>query len=507
MTKADKIHSKTDPNYIIPDIQELWQIEDKTRTSGLIILRGKTSKRVHHFDAREGYALQYFTGEYTAQQIWQRCQLQLGFIPRDFVTRLLDKLENLGILSEEKNPVSHPQPLAENTLTDNTSPRNQLSAPKPLPQPQETPETQELRDRASPQKKYSPNLKEIVEWIAHPDGYWIMRNPKDITCLQVEDFDKQIICQLGKQPIPAIVNHYDITIDELQSLLKMLAATGMLEGTEPPKPPKGQISLMQLLSLKIPLINPDRWLTKHIDKIRWIWTWQFGFFLLAFFTTSVALWFAFSDEVVSTSKEIWTTGELITPITFILLSTLVVTCHEFGHALTLKHYGGIIPEIGLLLMLFIPGGYTNTTDQYSLVRRKERVLVVAAGIIVQLIIWAVAFVTLLLSKSIPWLHNSSYLLMTAAILTVIFNLNPLNKFDGYYLLVALTGINKLRDRSLQLYADFITREESLEEDHDKWILALYAPVSIAYTVWIFTSLFTFAKDSFLQYYPLLSHPF
>ncbi len=133
-------------------------------------------------------------------------------------------------------------------------------------------------------------------------------------------------------------------------------------------------------------------------------------------------------------------------------------------------------------MCFMPGMYTNTSDQYSLVKRKQRVLVVAAGVIVQIIIWALAVWLLLGSPPQSFMQQNSYLLMSAALVTVVLNLNPLNAFDGYYLLVAMTGINNLRKRSLEFYFDILRRQPSPETTSDQAILAIYAPLSIIYTV-------------------------
>ncbi|NJK75594.1 MAG: hypothetical protein HC942_18180 [Microcoleus sp. SU_5_6] len=69
-------------------------------------------------------------------------------------------------------------------------------------------------------------------------------------------------------------------------------------------------------------------------------------------------------------------------------------------------------------------------------------------------------------------------------LTVAINLNPLNRFDGYYLLVAGTGINNLRERSFGFYANLLRREEIEEAAENRWVLATYAPLSILYTVWV-----------------------
>ena len=96
---------------------------------------------------------------------------------------------------------------------------------------------------------------------------------------------------------------------------------------------------------------------------------------------------------------------------------------------------------------------------------------------------------------------TSYLLMVATLVTVVFNLNPLNKFDGYYLLVALTGINNLRSRSFEFYANLLRREQIWEEPSDCWILAAYAPFSIAYTVWVLGYLFSVVVDWAVQNMP------
>lgn len=196
------------------------------------------------------------------------------------------------------------------------------------------------------------------------------------------------------------------------------------------------------------------------------------------------MWLASSAEVAASHQQLWIAGKNDTIFKFVLLTILVIALHELGHAFTLKHYGGIVKEIGLLFMCLIPGCYADTTDQYSFVRRKQRVIVVAAGVLIQVTIWAFAVWMWLFSQSNPVWHQTSYLLMLAALLTVAINLNPLNRFDGYYLLVAGTGINNLRQRSFDFYVDLLRREEIEEAAETEWVLAAYAPLSILYTVWV-----------------------
>jgi putative peptide zinc metalloprotease protein len=183
---------------------------------------------------------------------------------------------------------------------------------------------------------------------------------------------------------------------------------------------------------------------------------------------------------------------------------LVVTLHELGHAFTLKHYGGIVPEVGLLFMLLIPAAYTNTTDSYRLVKGRQRVLVIAAGVIFQLIIAACALWLWNISVSGSWLATTSYLLMVAALFTVAVNLNPLAKFDGYYLAVALTGINNLRTRCFGLYANLLRRQPIQESSRDALILAAYAPLSFVYLLTVIGFIFYRVTDWSLTNIPTLA---
>ncbi|WP_413167945.1 hypothetical protein ACL6C3_14670 [Capilliphycus salinus ALCB114379] len=149
-----------------------------------------------------------------------------------------------------------------------------------------------------------------------------------------------------------------------------------------------------------------------------------------FLVISATVGYSQKDEILYMGLQLLNNagGSVLVP--FGLLAMFVVTLHELGHAFTLKQYGGIVPEIGLLIMMFMPAAYTNTTDSYCLVKRYQRILVIAAGVIVQFTIAAIALLLWNWSNPSSWLHTASYLLMTAALFTVALNLNPLARFDG-----------------------------------------------------------------------------
>ena len=333
-----------------------------------------------------------------------------------------------------------------------------------------------------------PKLKACVHWVAHPDGYWILRNPEDVTFLQVSDRDKAIIEQIGQIPTHLLAEEFCITQNELRYLLQLLTATAMLSGTKPPKRRRGKLSPLQLLSFKIRLFNPDPFLSQHIDKIRYLWSKPTAIFLTAFLIISALVGFNQRTEIIFIGQKLLATygSNLILPFAF--FTALVVTLHELGHAFTLKHYDGIVPEIGLLFMCLVPAVYTNTTDSYCL-SRFRRILVVGIGVLVQLILAAFGLWLWNISASGTWLSTASFLLMSAALFTVALNLNPMSKFDGYYLAVAITGINNLRSRSFAFYGNLLAGKPIQEPWEIRWILAAYGPFSIAYIWMVFGFLF------------------
>jgi putative peptide zinc metalloprotease protein len=447
-----------------PNLTSYWQL-GQIRSSDQVVLQAIEGQQQYQFTATEGFALRYFTGSFTLAQVQSQCEQQFGTtLPPHFVLNLLQKLIDLGLLTSKDSTPAQVQPI-----------------------------------EASP-----PFLKACVHWIQTSQGYWILRNPEDITFLQVSNRDQRIITALSQGRSPQqILQTEPIDPPELQYLMKLLAATGMLEGSSPPKPPKAKkFNPMKLTFFKIRVCNPDRWLTQHVQAIRWIWTKSFFLILLALLSLSAIFGLHQRAEILLTAQRLMQPMNPAIGLGFILLTALVVTLHELGHAFTLKHYDRLVPEMGFMFMCFTPVAYTNTSDQYSLPKRRQRLFVVGAGILCQLTIAAIAFWGWNSSASGSWLSLTLYLLMTAALFTVALNLNPLAKFDGYYLAVASTGINNLKQRSFQLYRDWLQLKPSAEQGSDRWILAAYAPFSFLYVLSVFGFLLMRLGDWTLTHIPI-----
>lgn len=451
---------------ICPDLTAHWQLSRDNR-SNAVLLQAKQSDQRFRFSPLEGAALQHFTG-YSTVALIQKRVAQQAFVSPTFVQELLQVLLALDIVMLEDDPELRLLLLGDRPNVD------------------------------------QPRLKSTVQWIAHPNGYWILRNPTEVTFLQVSDLDKAVIEHLGRLPLQELCQRHAITTETLRSLLQLLSTTGMLEGTQPAQPAKRRFTPLMLLSFKVPLFNPDRWLTQSIVPLHWLWSRPFALGLSGFLAFSAAIGLAHQAAIFHTGQQLWIEQGAILLLPFGLLCALVLAIHELGHAFTLKHYGGIVPEIGLLVMGLMPGCYTNTTDAYCLVQRSQRALVVAAGVIIQLTLWAIGLWLWLLCTEGTWLKTASYLLMLAALLTVTLNLNPLARLDGYYLAVALSGINNLRSRSFQFYTQMATRQPISETPQDCRILALYAPLSLLYTLLVFGQLLLWVTEWLLTHIPVIA---
>ncbi|NJN22808.1 MAG: hypothetical protein HC812_18585 [Leptolyngbya sp. RL_3_1] len=310
------------------------------------------------------------------------------------------------------------------------------------------------------------------------DGGWPLdfANLEDMTYMQIPAALRSLLLDLGSMSPGQAAASHGVDLQTVRSLLQQLALTGMLVGTAPPQPPKRKFKPTDLLFYKLSLCNPDRWLSRTFPAVAWIWTRPFALSLAGFLAVFAVVGLAQRESIMHMGMQLWQAMGPGVFLPFGLLSMAVVALHELGHAYTLKRYGGVVPEVGLLFMCLMPAAYTNTTDQYALPRRRQRALVVGAGLLCQGAIAALAWVGWNLSVPGSWLATASYLLLVAALFTVAMNLNPMARFDGYFLLMALTGINNLRSRSFGYYRSLLSRQPCREPGSIRWILALYAPL-------------------------------
>jgi len=214
------------------------------------------------------------------------------------------------------------------------------------------------------------------------------------------------------------------------------------------------ISRLNLISFQVKLFNPSRLLQWLTPKTQWLFSLPFlcVWLLAAMWATSVA--WARWDSLCTASIGILSGWRWIWLL--VVWAGLKIV-HEAAHAVACKRYGGDVPEAGILLLLFTPLAYVDVTSSWRFASRWQRIVVAAAGMYVELFL---SFVALLIWSRQPegLLSDICYnIVVMSSVTTVLFNANPLMRFDGYYMLADALGVNNLYSKGTQSVSDWLCR--------------------------------------------------
>lgn len=241
------------------------------------------------------------------------------------------------------------------------------------------------------------------------------------------------------------------------------------------------------LAMKIPVWDPDRFLEATLPVARYAFT-RFGavIWLTTVFVASILIGLHWGELTSGMSDRILAAESLLlTAMVFPILKFF----HELGHAYAVKIGGGEVHELGLMMLVFAPVPYVDASASIAFRSKWRRALVGAAGMLTEIFIAAVAMLLWALVE--PGLVRSLLYqtILIAGISTVVFNANPLLRFDGYYILSDLIEIPNLGSRSTQYWSWVINRfafglqdrPPSVVAREKLWFLA-YAPLALAYRI-------------------------
>lgn len=204
-------------------------------------------------------------------------------------------------------------------------------------------------------------------------------------------------------------------------------------------------TLLQLMFLRIPLVDPDRWLQSAGGVIRMVTSrW-------AIFCGLVLMAWAGKTVVENWPRVLHEADGLLGVDNWVLLYLgliLVKGLHEMGHTLACKRFGGQVHAMGIMLLVFAPLPYMDATASWGFRDRRQRICVAAAGMYYEFLAAAVA--AMIWAHSGPGtLHCLAYnMMVVASVSTLVFNANPLLRFDGYYILSDLLDLPNLQTRAL-----------------------------------------------------------
>jgi putative peptide zinc metalloprotease protein len=217
------------------------------------------------------------------------------------------------------------------------------------------------------------------------------------------------------------------------------------------------------LAVKIPLFDPDRLLERCLAWYRPL----FG-------TAGALIWLAVVGWAVFSAAQHWNeithdlSSRVLAPENLLLLALvfpLIKALHEFGHACAVKAWGGEVHEIGIMFLVLMPVPYVDASAASAFPQKHRRVVVGAAGMIVEVFIASIAL-ALWLEMEPGVLRAVLYnVMLIAGVSTLLFNANPLLRFDGYYIFSDLIEIPNLRQRAQQYLGSIFER----------WLFALPTP--------------------------------
>jgi putative peptide zinc metalloprotease protein len=250
-----------------------------------------------------------------------------------------------------------------------------------------------------------------------------------------------------------------------------------------------------LLFVRIPVFDPDWFLDKWVSIFGWLFGW-FGL-LVWLMLISAGLYF-----VAGNIKELFVlSSSILAPGNFLLLycSALIIKIlHEFGHAFACKRFGrkagsgGQVHVMGVMFLVFVPLPFVDASSAWAFRKKWHRIVVGLAGIMVELACAAVAAI-IWANTSSGTLHSLAYnIIFIASVSTILFNANPLLRFDGYYVLSDLLEIPNFGQRSKNylyyLVKKYIwglkSEQNPANSAGEKFWFILYGPVSTVYRIFI-----------------------
>lgn len=244
--------------------------------------------------------------------------------------------------------------------------------------------------------------------------------------------------------------------------------------------------LRLLLSYRVSLGDPDRRLQQFLPWVKWLFAapglllWSALLFLAAWQCGGRV------GELYAGAANLLSLHNL--PILWCSLVVLKVL-HELGHAFAIKRFGGAVPDFGIVFIMLTPCAYVDANASWTFASRWPRIAVGLAGMYVETLIAAAA--ALVWAGTSPgFVHDAAQnVVVLASITTLLVNLNPLVKFDGYFVFSDLVGVVNLQERAsrtlraaaehLLLGLPWVATGLSRGERLLTWT---YAPASLAYRI-------------------------
>jgi putative peptide zinc metalloprotease protein len=312
--------------------------------------------------------------------------------------------------------------------------------------------------------------------------YRVIKDPMTLKYYRFEEEEFSILEMLdGNTSLNQLKRRFEkrfapqrIARQELHRLIGMLYQSSLVVSTAPgqgeellkrryEKTRKERKSAFSnILCIRFKGIDPDAILSKVTPYLRWLFTIPAAWLVCALAIGALTLIGVHLEEFQRRLPEFQQFFAFKNWIWLALVLGITKVLHEFGHGIACKRFGGECHEMGVMFLVLTPCLYCNVSDSWMLPNKWHRVAIGAAGMYVEILLASIC--TYLWWFSQPGMLNYLCLnvMFVCSVSTVLFNANPLMRYDGYYILSDIAEIPNLRQKA----STILSRKMS------KWFLGL-----------------------------------
>ncbi len=347
----------------------------------------------------------------------------------------------------------------------------------------------------------------------HGQSFWVVKEPIGLNYFRFHEEEYAILCMLdGRSSLESIKERFElefmpqkITFQDLQQFVGMLHRSGLVvadaigqghqlrKRRDEKKRRELLGKLTNVFAFRWRGIDPEWILNKLYPFTRWFFarpTVIFHLLLACAALLLITVQFDVFRSRLPSFHQFFGNWENWLVMGVVMAGAKVL--HEFGHGLSCKHFGGECHELGFMLLVFTPALYCNVSDSWMLPSKWHRAAIGAAGMYVEMVLASIAtFIWWFTDRATLLNQVCLSLMFICSVSTVLFNGNPLLRFDGYYILMDLIEIPNLRQKSTEVLKRFLVwlclgieqPENPFLPQRNRFLFGLYTVAAVIYR-WI-----------------------
>ena len=358
-------------------------------------------------------------------------------------------------------------------------------------------------------------------------SYWIVKDPVGLKYYRFQDEEYFILQNLdGTKSLEAIKEEFEaefppqkITLEEIQSFVGQLHQCSLIVAGVPDqghellkrckKRRRKEVlgACSNVLAIRFKGVDPNRFFDMALPYVRWMFH---PFVLCCCLALMLSALLLIGIEFDHFRAKLPEFKQFFGPGNLVLLSiTLFFTkvLHEFGHGFSCKVLGGECHELGVMILVLTPCLYCNVSDSWMLPNKWKRAGIGVAGVFVECTLAAIC-------TWIWWFTNENMLhyiclniMFLSSVSTIVFNINPLLRYDGYYILSDILEIPNLRQKATKVmsqkaqewFLGMETQEDPFLPKRNQVWFALFTIASVTYRWFVMASILFFIWRFFDSY--------